>query len=124
MLPRIAFRFENASDLLTCVFGVPFIDDVPKRREVIICLVVAIHIIVHRYESYILLRQHYFGIVTHHYVVPTEPRHIFHDNRTDASVVHVLHHSLKVRTVKVRSRIAVVHVKPYVSESVLFRICG
>ena len=56
MLTRIAFGFENATDFLTRVFGVPFVDNIPKRRNIVVRLVFTIYSIVYRYEAYIHLR--------------------------------------------------------------------
>ena len=56
MLTRIAFNFENATNFLTRVFGILFVDYVPKCRKIIVRLIFAVHTVVYRYEPYIHLR--------------------------------------------------------------------
>ena len=55
-------------------------------------------------------------------IIPSEPRHIFYDNRFHFSFVYVGHHSLKIRTIEIRSAVTVVDIIFNISVSVLFRI--
>ena len=91
MLTRITFGFENATDFLALVFGVLLVDNIAKWCEIIIYLVFAVHSVVYRYEAYIHLRQHYFGIIADHYVISAETRHIFDNDCSDKPVIYVIH---------------------------------
>ena len=63
MLPRIAFSFEHRADLLARVLRVPFVDDVPKGREVAVHSALVVHAVVYSDEVYAVLRKIDFRVV-------------------------------------------------------------
>ena len=122
MLTRISLCFEDAADLFTRILCIPLIYDIPKRSKIIVCLIFTVYVVIDRYKAYIPLRQHNFGIIPDHDIISAETRHIFNNDRTYKSIVHIIHHPKKVRTVEVCSTVSVVHIKSCVFKAALFRI--
>ena len=55
MFPRVAFGFEHRANFLARILRVPFVDDVPKGREVAVRSALVVHAVVHGDEVYAAL---------------------------------------------------------------------
>ncbi len=122
MLARITFCLKYGFDFLTAIFGVHFVENVFERCNIVIGIGFAVHLVVDCYKPHVGFGKIIFRVVAYKNVIPAEPRHIFDDNGRYFPVVHVVHHTLEVGAVKVASRIPVVHIKLYVSQTVFVRI--
>lgn len=100
------------------------INDIPKRRKIIINLIFCVNAIVHGYRTYMSLRKKNLRIVSDHDVIAPEPRHIFHDNRFHQSGLHIRHHSLKIGSIEIRSAIPVVCIESCIFKTMLPCILG
>ena len=69
-----------------------------------------IYTVVYGNKAYAALFKQYFRVVTYHYVVTTEPRHIFYYYRSHTTAFNIFKHSLKIRSVKVCTAVSVVHI--------------
>lgn len=122
MFTGIAFCFEYGANFFRRISCIPLIEYVFERRQVVFRLNIAIHVIVDCNEAYIKIREINFGVISDHYVISAESRHIFYDNRRNFAFFRVSHHSLKVGAVEVRTRKAVVNVEFNIGKAVFFRI--
>ena len=64
MFSRVAFGFEHRAHFLARVLCVPFVDDVPKGREVAVHSALVVHAVVYSDEVYSALRKIDFRVVT------------------------------------------------------------
>ena len=71
MLASVALDLHHGTDLLTGVFRIPLIDDVPKRGELIITLG-AVHAIVDSNKVNVMLREHDLGIHAHLQIITAQ----------------------------------------------------
>ena len=65
--------FEHSSDFVTCILGIPFIHDVHKRCEIIICRVCTVNSVIDGNETDTLIRKKHFRIEADFQIVTTEP---------------------------------------------------
>ncbi len=122
MFPRHTFGFEYGAYLLARVFCVPLVNDIAKRSEVVIRAAFAVYPVVDSNKPHVRFGESNLRIESDFQIISAEPRHIFHNNRSDFSFVHVVHKSLEVGAVKVRSRIPVVHIEARIGKAVFLRI--
>ena len=122
MFSRIAFGFQNGSYFLRRIFRVPFVDDIPKRRKIAVRFAVVVYTVVYRYEMHVLFDEIHFRVISDFQIISAETRHILDDDPFYFAAFHVFNHPLKIGTVKIRSRIAVVSIKSEPVISVFFRI--
>ena len=118
MLSGIAFRFHDRAYLLGTVLRIHLVQDILERRDVVVRVEFAVHLVVHGDEPHVRFCKVVFSVVTHEDVVAPEPRHIFDDDGGNFSLVYIAYHSLKVGAVEVTARIPVVHIEPYVAQTV------
>ena len=104
------------------IAGIPFVDNIAKRRKLIIVVRNAVYTVAYRYKTNFCIRKQYFGIISDHYVIPAESRHILDDHRSDFAVLYIRHHSLKVGTIEIRSRKAIVNIKSATCKTVFSRV--
>ena len=67
----------------------------------------------------ILLWEHKFQIVVHHNVFTTKTGKVFCDDAVDPSRIHIVHHSLKCWSVKIRTRPSIVNILVHHTELVV-----
>ena len=82
--PGHSFCLYHRADLLAGVTGIPFIEKVPQRGEIIVALL-AVYPVVDSNEVYILLRKQHFRVHSNLKVITAEAGHIFYDNHIDIS---------------------------------------
>ena len=107
---RISFDLHNGPDLLTCVLGVPLVDDVPKRGKLVVALL-TVHSIVDSNKVNIVLREHDLSIHSHLQVVTAQTGHILDNDPLDNTCFNVRNHFLEPRAVKGGAGDAIVNIK-------------
>ena len=122
MFTGIAFCLDCRLHLFADVFRVPFVHYVSERREVVIRLYFAVHVVVDRDKLHVVFRENNFRIVADFEIVSTETGHILDDHSFNKPCFDSFHHSLKIRSIKVCSRISVVHINLNVCIAFTFRI--
>ena len=121
-LSGLPFRQHISANLFAGVLCIPFVDDVPKRREVIVYCAVRVYTVVDGNEANVQIRKADFRIHTDFQIVTTEPRHILHNDHVDAPGFNIRKHFLKARAVEVRSGITVIFVDFEVRNSMIARV--
>ena len=122
MFTGIAFCLDCRLHLLADVFRIPFVHYVSERREVVIRLNFAVHVVVDCDKLHVVFGENNFRIVTDFEIVSAETGHILNDNSFNKSCFDSFHHPLKIRSIKVCSRIPVVHINLNVCIAFTFRI--
>ena len=95
------------------------LDDVPKRREVIVHRASRIHTVIDCNEANVQLRESDFRIHSNFQIVTTEPRHILNNDRADIPGLNIRKHFLKPRTVEICARVAVILIDFEIQNSVV-----
>ena len=119
VLPGLTLLSHSSDDLLAGVLHIELIDDVQKRREVIILLVGAVHTAVDGNEADVVLRKHHLGIEADLKVVATDAAHVLSKDDTDLPRFDQRDHPLPVGTVEVCAGITIVNEELDVLESLL-----
>ena len=99
MMTAISFDLHHCSYLLACVLGVPFVDDIPKRGELVIPLL-AVHTIIHGDKVNIMLREHDLRVHAYLQIVTAKPGHILDDDPFDDTSLNIRDHLLEARAVE------------------------
>lgn len=115
----LALCFEHRTDFLAGVLSVPFIDNIKERGKITVLLVCTVHTVVDGYEADISAGQNHLGVVAYFEVVSAQSAHILNDNRSDLTFVHQGHKPLPIRSVKVRTAVAIVYEELCVAEAVV-----
>ena len=104
---------KNSAYLLAGVFRIPLVDDVPKRREIII-VALAVNAVIASDEAYTLLGKAYFRVHPDFKIVAAKPRHILDNDHAHKTILNVIQHFLKAGTVEVCPGISIVHEKQWI----------
>ena len=91
------------------VLGKPFIEQIFERNEITETFF-GILIFCNSDITDILLWEHKFQIVVHHNVFTTKTGKVFCDDAVDPSRIHIVYHSLKCWSVKIRTRPSIVNI--------------
>ena len=117
MLACVSFCLEYGADFFARVLCIPFVDDIAEGRKVVVLLTVAVHAVIDGDKPHSCIGKGDFRIYADFQIVASQTAHILYDNCSDLTVVDVAYKSLEVGTVKVRSRIPVVHIVGRVAKS-------
>ena len=108
MFARFTFCFGRSTDFLACVLDIEFVDDVQKRSEIVVLLIIAVNAVVDCNEADIAVRKFDFRIHSDFKIISAYTGHILDDNSIDFPCIDKRNQLLPSRSVEIRSRIAVI----------------
>lgn len=123
-LARHSLVAENRPYLLRGVLGIPLIDDISERGEVVAHLVVAVHSVVDGDKTDSHLWKADLRIQPYLQIIAAKPGHILNDYRADKPRLNVGQHFLKARALEAGAGIAVIFIHFIIGYSVVFGIFG
>ena len=117
-LSFVCLGLPHSTDLLACLRGIPLVEDVVERHHFRAGVFQSINVFLNSYEADTECRVFDLQVFANVEVVAPEAAEVFDDDHTDLSVLDHPLHSLKVRTIKGRTRYTVVYEEHCVVESV------
>ena len=94
-----SFCPNHSTNFLTGITSIPLIEQIPKRREIIIALF-TVNIVIDCNKVYVLFWEHHFSIHTNLQIVTSETGHILYNHHVDKTSFNIGQHLLKSRSVK------------------------
>ena len=114
---------ECGPDLPAAVLCIPLVDNVLKRCELIVALI-RIHAVVDRDEPDLVFRKDDLCIIACLQIIPAQTGKVFDNYSANLALLDKRDHSLEIRTVEIRSRIAVVNEELAVLKAIFLCILG
>ena len=122
ILASFAFLPHNVTDFLTAVLDVKFVDDIQKRRKIVVLLIGAVHTAVYGDETDIVFGEKHLGIDANLQIVSTDTAHIFGEDDTNFIILHQFDHALPIGSIKVCTGVPVIHKKLDIFETLFFSV--
>ena len=111
ILSSFTFLLHNGTDFLTAVLDVKFVDDIQKRRKIVVLLIGAVHTAVYSDETDIVFGEKHLSIDTNLQIVSADTTHILGKNDTNFIILHQFNHSFPIGSVEVSSGVPIIHEK-------------
>ena len=104
--------------LLACVLGIVVVEYILEHRKIVLASG-AVHIVVYGDKTDVIRRVNEILQAPHLRILPAQAGQVLDNQRGDRIVLHIFHHFLKARSLKVRTGITVVHKEHGVFEVVI-----
>lgn len=109
-MPAFALTNNLYAIKRTGVAGIPLIEKVSQRGEIIITFL-AVYSVIDGNEVYIFLREQHFRVHPDLEVVTSKAGHIFYDNHIDISGFNICQHFLEPRAIESRTADSIVYIE-------------
>ena len=114
-------RLHPCLDLFGDIAAIPLVDDIPKRREIVVHRICAVYVIINGDEPHAGVWKGHLCVEADIQVVSAEPGHIFAYYSSDDTVLDVAEHFLKPWTIEIRTRPTIIDIEPWVCKAMF---CG